>query len=82
MRGSYLPCGLDFMYQELNKLRLQALTFSIPTLLETLCQTLSAEEASAGSPLVKGLLQRILQFLSNNHNPQDKLATSHQKTYQ
>ena len=59
--------------QELNKVRYEALTFSFPSLMEAVCKILSAEEA-VSSPAVKPMLQYYLQFLSTNHNPQEKLT--------
>jgi len=60
--------------QELNKLRLVALTYCMPELLEVLCQILIKEESSSGNPQTKTLLQQCTAFLSNNKNPQDRLV--------
>ena len=63
--------------QELNKLRLVALTYGMPELLEVLSSVLLKEEATASNPQIKTLLQTCVHFLSNNKNPQERLAITH-----
>ena len=63
--------------QELNKLRSVALTYNMPELLDVLCFVLSKEETSSANAQTKTLLQQCIFFLSNNKNPQEKLAITH-----
>lgn len=63
--------------QELNKLRLVALTYGMPELLEVLSSVLLKEEATTNNPQIKTLLQTCVHFLSNNKNPQERLAITH-----
>lgn len=65
------------LVQELNKLRLVALTYGMPELLDVLSSVLLKEEATAGNPQIKTLLQQCVHFLSSNKNPQERLAITH-----
>ena len=72
-------CGLlcPTELQELNKLRLVALTYSMPELTEVLAMVLGQEEAGCSSPQIKTLLNQCSQFLSTNKNPQDRLVVTY-----
>ena len=63
--------------QELNKLRLVALTYSMPELTDVLSFVLSHEETSSSSPQIKTLLSQCSHFLSTNKNPQDRLVVTY-----
>ena len=70
-----MPCLPVTNPQELNKLRMVAITYNIPDLLDVLCQILSREESSPSTnPQAKGLLHNCLLFLTNNKNPQERLV--------
>ena len=47
--------------------------------MDTICHILSTEEASAPNPQSKAILQRCIQFLSTNNNPQDRLLAMSSK---
>lgn len=68
-----LPEKEGALFKELNKLRLVAVTYTMPELIDVLCGALSKEEASANNPQAKALLSQCIQFLSTNKNPLDKL---------
>ena len=63
-----------FILQELNKLRLVALTYCMPELLEVTCIVLSKEESTSNNPKTQTLLKQCIFFLNNNKNPQDRLV--------
>ncbi len=65
---------LSISPQELNKLRIMVFTYSLPTVIDKICQVLSNEESFVSNPQAKSIIQRSIQFLSSNHNPQDKLT--------
>jgi len=49
----------------------------MPELLDVLSSVLLKEEATAGNPQIKTLLQQCVHFLSSNKNPQERLAITH-----
>ncbi len=63
-----------FCTQELNKLRLVALTYCMPELLDVVCTVLSKEEKASSNPNTQALLKQCVDFLRDNKNPQDKLV--------
>ena len=65
------------LLQELNKLRLVALTYSMPELTDILSVVLSHEETASTSTQIKTLLKQCSHFLSNNKNPQDRLVVTY-----
>ena len=69
----------NYILQELNKVRSEALTYNFPSLLDAVCKILAAEEVSC-TPTVRPMLHNYIQFLSTNNNPQEKLATLAQQT--
>lgn len=60
--------------QELNKLRLVALTYCMPELLEVICTILGKEQQGATNQQSQTLLKQCIYFLTHNKNPQDRLV--------
>eukprot|EP00731_Ephydatia_muelleri_P016795 Em0009g1219a len=69
-----LPEKEGALVKELNKLRLAAVTYSMPELIDVLCAALAKEEACATSPQATALLNQCVQFLSTNKNPLERLV--------
>ena len=76
LSGIY-TCVSVVVVQELNKLRLVALTYSMPELTEVLATVLGQEESSSSSQQIKTLLNQCSHFLSTNKNPQDRLVVTY-----
>lgn len=69
-----LPDKETSLLKELNKLRLVALTYCMPELLEVLCTILQKEQGSATNQQTQTLLKQCTYFLTHNKNPQDRLV--------
>jgi hypothetical protein len=72
-----LPEKESSLVKELNKLRLVALTYSMPELTEVLSTVLALEETASSSQQIKTLLSQCSHFLSTNKNPQDRLVVTY-----
>lgn len=69
-----LPDKEASLLKELNKLRLVALTYCMPELLEVICSILMKEQGATSNQQTQTLLKQCIYFLTHNKNPQDRLV--------
>lgn len=51
-------------------------TYSMPSIIDKVCQILSNEELTVSNPQAKAIIQKSIQFLTTNRNPHEKLLVS------